>query len=212
MCLFRYVFLGIILGHKSIFSLGEYINDLDIFKDILDPMDSDVPLHEELDLWNLRDESDFAQIPKSLEETDIDLDPSISSDFMAGSGFNSCDLERNQQTSKIRTRDWETCPKDQEETSSNKAELPNLDQPNVVYGPEEETPLEYSIPGMGLTINHPKCTHKTFVTHVCCDGPLGPWRAQGYFASVENVGLVRESRYQLKKLIIQPADARCGQM
>ena len=87
MRLFRYVFLGIILGNKSFVSVGEYINDLDIFKDIPDPMDLDVPLHEELGLWDLPDGSDVAQIPKSLAETGLDLDPSISSDFMAGSGF-----------------------------------------------------------------------------------------------------------------------------
>lgn len=185
MRLFRSVFLGVILGHKSSVSHEEYVNDLDIFENIPDPVDWDVSSHEELGLWDLPTESEFAQIPKSTEETELDRDPSMSSEFMAGSGFSSCYPERNQQTSKIRTRDWETCPKDQVETPSNEAELPSLGQPNVLDKPEEKSLLEYSFPGVDLTMNHPMCTHKTFITHVCCDGPLGLWRAEGYFASVE---------------------------
>ena len=88
-------------------------------------------------------------------------------------------------------------------------EIPNFDLPDILDDPMEKASLGFSMPELDLSVNRPMYTNKKFMTHVCSDGPTGPWNAEGYFGSVENVGLVRSLIY-MKMLNVQPVEDGCG--
>lgn len=179
------IVFSILLGQKSSAFLRRDTDDANMGNNNPLPTESDVPSQEDLSLWSPGTESGVAPIPTRLDGTELDLDPSLSSGFIANSGPSSCDLESKKQDNKIRTRGSEYCPNDQADIPPKGAELPNLEVPDILDESTDKASLEYSIPGLDLTTDHPMCTHKLFVTHVCCDGPTGPWKAEGYFASIE---------------------------
>lgn len=177
------IVFSIILSQKSSAFLPKDVSDEVNNANPL-PTETDLFSIEDLSLWGLGTEPDFAHNPTRPDETELDQDPLFSSGLIADSDFSSCQ-KSVKQVNKIRARVSEFCPKDQADLPPRGAELPNLDTPNILDDTMEKGSLELSIPELDLSINHPMCKNKKFVTHVCCDGPTGPWQAEGYFASVE---------------------------
>lgn len=153
------------------------------------PTESDLSLNEDLSMWGLETETDFAPIPKEPDGIELDQDPMFSSDLTADSELSSCP-KSDEQNSKIRKRGSELCPKDQADPPPKEAESLNRDEPDV-FDPTEKDSLQFSMPALDLNINRPMCTYKKYLKHLCCDGPTGPWVAQGpwvpecYFGSVD---------------------------
>lgn len=174
---------SIILGQKSSAFLLRDVSD-EVYKTNPLPTEADPSSDEDLSLWALGTEPDSAHIPPSPDGTELDHDPLLSSGFIADSDFSSCenDIEHD---SKIRRRAVsELCPNDQVDPPP-KGVSPNLDVPDIFDGSMEKALLEMSMPALDLSSSRPMCTHKKFVTHLCCDGPTGPWQPDGFFATVE---------------------------
>lgn len=174
------IFLAIILGQKSYAILPKDVSDEVYNTDPL-PTESDISSNEDLRLWGVGTESDFRHIPIRLNEVQLDQDPFSSSSFTANSDFSSC--QNNIRRDKIHRRVSELCPADSADPPPKEA---NIDVPDILDDkPMEKAFLENSMPALDLSSSRPMCTHKKFITHVCCDGPTGPWQPGGFFATVE---------------------------
>lgn len=174
------VFLGVLiaLGQKTFALFRRDTSDADIFVNNLHSTDIDSSSNEEPGLLNLSSGSDFT--PASPDDSDP-----LSPEFVAVRFFGPCHLGSDQPNSKVRTRQSEVCSEDQIKKAPAETTPTTPEIPNVLDG-AEKAPLEFSLPEMDLTFNRPTCTNKKFVTHVCCDGPPGEWRLEGYFASIEH--------------------------
>ena len=185
MQLFFLIVLGVLVVIEKISSavFRRDISDANMLGNNPFLTDSDGSSHEDLSSWGLSNESGFATSLASSDVTEDNLSPPLSPESMAESTSSSCYPDINQPSSKIRARRSEVCSEGQVDRPQEEAISPTPELPNILDW-SERAPLEFSIP-TDLAIKHPMCLHKTFVTHVCCDGPLGEWRVEGYFASIE---------------------------
>jgi hypothetical protein len=173
-------FLSILLGQRSSASFPGYISDADTLS-----TDLGASWDEESSLWDLSTDSEFAEVSTALDETELNLEPSSLLAFEAGSHSSSCYAEGSHQDGKARKRGLGFCPMYQGQKSPDEVELP-APEPPIVFDDLDNGPnLEYSFPGLDLKIDHPKCKHRKFVTHVCCDGPPEAWNFEGFFPSVK---------------------------
>ena len=201
---------SIILGRKSSAFLPTDGSD-EVYKTNPLPTEADLSSGEDLSLWGLGTEPESAHIPSSSDGTELDQDPLFSSGFTANSDFSSCETDIKHD-SKIRMRVVsEFCPSDQVDPPPNGAS-PNLDVPDIFDGSMEKALLEMSMPALDLSSSRSICTHKKFVTHLCCDGPTGPWQPDGFFATVEKCWPCTSVQISIHILIVQPVDNECGQI
>lgn len=209
MRLYFSIAFSIIWGQISSAFLPRDVSD-EVHKTDPPPTEPYLSSNEDLSLWGLGTEPGSA--PPEPDETQLDQDPLFSSNLIANSDFSSCE-NTVKQNSKIRRRVVsELCPNDQADPPRKGAESPNLDVPNIYDGSTEKALLEMLMPALDLSSSRQMCTNKKFVTHVCCDGPTGPWQPDGFFATVEKCWPCTSVQISINILIVQPVDDGCKQI
>ena len=206
MRLYLSITFNIILGQVSSAFLPSDVNE-EVYQTNSLPAEPDLSSDEDLSIWGLGAEP--GSVSSGPDETQLDQDPLFSSSLIANTDSGSC-KKNIEQDSKIRRRVVsELCPNDQADPSRKGAESPNLDVPNIFDGSMEKDLLETSMPALDLSSSRPTCTHKKFVTHVCCDGPTGPWQPDGYFATVEKCWPCTSVQISMHTIFVQPVDDGC---
>lgn len=200
---------SIIFGQISSAFLPRDVSD-EVYQTDSLPTESDLSSDEDLGLWSLGTEPESS--PQGPDETQLDQDPLFSSSLTANADFSSCEngIEAD---SKLRRRGIsKLCSNDQVDPPRKGAVSPNLDVPNIYDGSMEKALLENSMSALDLSSGRPMCTHKKFVTHLCCDGPTGPWQPDGFFATVEKCWPCTSVRILMHIFLVQPADDGCEQI